>query len=326
MAYDVVCLRPKDDFLRAGVTPPHAFAIAYCTPDDPELDSLIKTTRALVIPAVGPKLTPTLFETSQVQLVQVTGAGFDRLDESAMKKLGIPVANVPGATNQALVEYVVTSALVLLRRFAWADRELKDDRYIPFRQAMVEANLGGLEGITIGIIGLGQIGLTVARAFHVMGSKIVFCDSAPPDLEGVKKIGAQSLALDEVLARSDVVTVHVPLVPATKNLIGERELAAMKPGAILIHAARGGVVDESALAAHLQSGHLGGAAVDVYAQEPPTADNPLFSIEGEAANRLLLTPHIAGVSKQSWAKLFREAWENVERVLLKGEPPRNRVL
>jgi phosphoglycerate dehydrogenase-like enzyme len=135
---------------------------------------------------------------------------------------------------------------------------------------------------------------------------------------------ARSVTLDELLSTADVVTLHVPLLSATKGLIGDRQLAAMKPGAILINAARGGIVDETALAAHLASGHLGGAAVDVYSTEPPGTDNPLFKLDGDAARKVLLTPHIAGVTRQSFANLFRVAWQNVERVL-RGEAPLNRV-
>ena len=115
------------------------------------------------------------------------------------------------------------------------------------------------------------------------------------------------MSLDELLATADVVSLHVPLLPTTRNLIGARELARMKPGAILIQASRGGIVDEAALAA-AASGHLGGAAVDVYSTEPPAPDNPLLALAGEAASRLLLTPHIAGVTRQASALLFRSAW------------------
>jgi phosphoglycerate dehydrogenase-like enzyme len=117
----------------------------------------------------------------------------------------------------------------------------------------------------------------------------------------------------------------VPLVPATRGLIGAAELRRMKPGAILIQASRGGVVDEAALAEALRAGPLGGAAVDVYTSEPPTPDNPLLALSGEAAERILLTPHIAGVTRQASAYLFRSAWQNVERVLLEGRPPLSRV-
>jgi len=123
----------------------------------------------------------------------------------------------------------------------------------------------------------------------------------------------------------DQVTLHVPLLPATQGLIGASELASMKKDAVLIQASRGGIVDEKALADCLQAGHLGGAAVDVFSTEPPAADNPLFALEGEAAERLLLTPHIAGVTRQSAAFLFRSAWQNVERVVVKGAAPLHRA-
>ena len=122
-----------------------------------------------------------------------------------------------------------------------------------------------------------------------------------------------------------MVTLHVPLVAATTGLVGARELAMMKAGTVLIQASRGGVVDEAALAEALESGHLGGAAIDVYSSEPPTAGNPLLALSGEAAQRTLLTPHIAGVTRQAAAYLFRSAWQNVERVLVEQQPPLNRV-
>lgn len=324
MPYDVICLRPEADFQRVGALPPQTFTIAYRTPDDAGLPSLMKQARALVIPAVGPKLPAALFEGSTVKLVQVTGAGVDRLDEPALKRRGIAVANVPGGSNSAVAEYAVASASVLLRRFGWANGELRAGRYENFRKRMLADNLTGIDGLLVGVVGLGVIGLAVAQAFHAMGARICYFDPAPREPQAAAAIDARAAALDELLATSDVVTLHVPLLPATQGLIGDRQLAAMKPGAILIHAARGGIVDEAALAAHLASGHLGGAAVDVYSTEPPGADNPLFKLEGEAARRVLLTPHIAGVTRQSFANLFRAAWQNVERVL-RGEAPLNRV-
>jgi phosphoglycerate dehydrogenase-like enzyme len=219
----------------------------------------------------------------------------------------------------------VTAASVLLRRLAWADAEIKAGNYDAFRRRMLADNLAGIDGLTVGVVGLGVIGLAVAQAFHRAGAHIVYFDPAPRDPDAAAKINARPSSLDDLLAVSDVVTLHVPLLPSTRGLIGEAQLSRMKPGAILVNAARGGIVDEAALAEHLASGHLGGAAVDVYSTEPPSPDNPLLRLEGEAARRLLLTPHIAGVTRQSAAFLFRAAWENVERVLVRGEPPANRV-
>ena len=129
-------------------------------------------------------------------------------------------------------------------------------------------NLAGIDGLLVGIVGFGVIGQAVAQAFHGLGARLCYHDPAPRDSQAAAALGARSVTLEELLQTSDVVTLHVPLVPATTGLIGERQLAAMRAGAVLINAARGGVVDEAALAAHLRSGHLGGAAVDVYSTDP----------------------------------------------------------
>jgi phosphoglycerate dehydrogenase-like enzyme len=322
--HDVLCLRPEADFTRVGVSAPAGLEIAYRRPDDPTLAALVKEARAVVIPAVGGKISGALFENSKVKLVQVTGAGVDRLDETAMKKLGIAVANVPGGSNSAVAEYAVGCAIVLLRRLAWSDMEIREHNYVSFRGRMMADNLPGLEGLTVGVVGMGTVGFAVAEAFRRFGCEIVYSDPTPRD-EAARKIGAKALSLEELLKVSDIVSLHVPLLPQTRSMIGARQLNMMKPGAVLIQASRGGIVHETALAAVLNSGRLGGAAVDVYSTEPPDTDNPLFTLEGEAAHRVLFTPHVAGVTRQSAATLFREAWANVERVLLKGEAPQSRV-
>ncbi len=325
MSVDVVCLRPEADFERVGALPPPSLKVAYRVPDDADVPALMKQARALVIPAVGPSLPAALFEGSTIKLVQVTGAGLDRLDQTAMRRLGISVANVPGGSNNAVAEYAVAVASVLLRRFAWADAEIRKGNYSTFRARLIIDNLAGLDGLLAGVVGLGAVGLAVARAFHTMGCRICYYDPAPRDPDTARALGARSLPLHELLKSADVVTLHVPLMPATQRLIGDRELSDMKKGAVLIHASRGGIVDEAALAHHLKSGHLGGAAIDVYSAEPPAASNPLLALEGDAARRLLFTPHIAGVTRQSAAFLCRSAWRNVERVLLAGEAAQDRA-
>jgi phosphoglycerate dehydrogenase-like enzyme len=120
VSYDVACLRPEADFLKVGIVPPEALSIVYLDSDDQQLATTMAQVRAVVIPAVGPKLAPSLFENSDIRLVQVTGSGIDRLDESAMKELGIAVANVTGGSNDAVAEYAIGCALALLRRISWA--------------------------------------------------------------------------------------------------------------------------------------------------------------------------------------------------------------
>jgi phosphoglycerate dehydrogenase-like enzyme len=325
MPHSVLCLRPEADFKRVDALPPSSLAVTYRGPDDTDVPALVKSASALVIPAIGPKLSPSLFERAAIRLVQVTGAGVDRLDRAAMVQLGVPVANVAGGSNNAVAEYAVAAALLMLRRFAFADAEIKAGNYAKFRARMLADNLCGLDGLTVGVVGFGTIGRAVAVAFHRMGSRVCFYDPAPGDASFAREIGAQPMTLDALLAASDVVTLHVPLLPATENLIGARELARMKPDAVLIQASRGGIVDEVALAAALAAGRLGGAAVDVYSAEPPAAGNPLLALDREGARRLLLTPHIAGVTRQASAILFRSSWDNVVRVLVNGEAPVSRV-
>ena len=324
-AFDAVCLRPQADFLRVGVTPPAQLTIAYAAPGDERLPALLKRAAALVMPAVGPKLDGALFRDTALRLVQVTGTGVDRLDEAAMRAQGIAVANVPGGSSEALAEYAVGCALTLHRRIAWADREIRDGRYAAIRTRMIADSLRSLRGLTAGVVGLGTIGMAVAAAFRRMGCELVYFDPAVADSEAATRLGARCLSLPALLAVADVVTLHVPLLAETRGLIGARELARMKPDAVLINAARGGVVDEHALARSLSRGELGGAAVDVYTHEPPPTSNPLLSLQGEAAQRVLFTPHIAGVTRQAWAYLFEAAWDNVVRVLRRGEPALNRV-
>lgn len=325
MSAEVVCLRPEADFLRVDAPAPALLSVAYRAPSDADVSERLKAAAALVIPAVGPKLPTELFEGTALKLIQVTGAGVDRLDQAAIARLGIPVANVPGGSNGALAEYCVTAASLLLRRLMWSSADIRAGAYAATRARLLADNVGGLDGLLVGVVGFGVVGAAVAAAFHKAGARIAWFDPALGDPAAAAAMDAQSMPLDDLLAAADVVSLHVPLLPRTQNLIGAAELARMKAGAVLIQASRGGVVDEAALAAALAAGHLGGAAVDVYATEPPAPDNPLLELSGEAAQRTLLTPHIAGVTRQSAAFLFRAAWRNVERVVREGGLPENRV-
>jgi phosphoglycerate dehydrogenase-like enzyme len=321
MNVPVLCLRPEADFQRVDALPPDSLLVWYRGFGDADVPELMKQATALVIPAVGPPLPLALFGGTTVKFVQVTGAGLDRVDLEFLKRLGIAVANVPGGSNSAVAEYVVTAASALLRRFTWATEEIRAGKYCEFRAQMIAENLAGLAGLKAGIIGFGTIGVAVAEAFQQRGCSIVYYDPAPRETQGIARLGAKAVPLDELLRTADVVTLHVPLLPSTKHLIGAGELQRMKSGAVLIQASRGGIVDEAALAECLQTGKIAGAAVDVYAEEPPSANHALLTLQGEAAKRLWLTPHIAGVTRQSTRFLCRKAWENVHRVLVDKQPP-----
>ncbi len=170
------------------------------------------------------------------------------------------------------------------------------------------------EAITLG----DRIVVMGTRPGRIVRDVIVPSSSPAPSPSAV-------LALDGLLASSDLVSLHVPLLPATRGLIDAARLRQMPRGAVLVNASRGGVVDEPALAAALASGQLAGAALDVYAAEPLPADSVLRSLPAEAAARVLYTPHIAGVAREAARRLYTGAWDNVHRVLVRGEPPQNAV-
>ena len=217
MSTDVLCLRPEADFTRVDAPAPATLRVTYRKPDDADVPALMRAADALIIPAVGPKLAPALFEGGRLKLVQITGAGVDRLDRDALMRLGIPVANVAGGSNGAVAEYVVTTASTLLRRFAWADTEIKTGNYVAFRARMVADNLAGLDGLLVGLIGFGAIGMAVAQAFAALGCRVCYYDPAPRDAKAGEAIGAKPMALEALLAAADVVSLHVPLLPATQG-------------------------------------------------------------------------------------------------------------
>lgn len=325
MTADVICLRPAADFAEVGVEVPAGLRICFAEPGQtPAAD--LATARAVVLASVGPALERAwLDRVSRLRLVQFTGAGVDRVGDCCAHRPEVTVANVPAANVREVAEYVLLAAGTLLRRLAFADREVKAGRYREARAQLAPAAVRSLHSRTVGVIGLGRIGLAVAGLLAATGATVVYADPAPPDAAAAEALGLARLALDDLLARCDVVTLHVPLLPATRGLIGPERIRRMPRGALLINASRGGVVDEQALAGALADGHLGGAAVDVYAPEPPAESSPLLRLPPAAAERVLLTPHIAGVAYEAARELYTRAWANVRRVLIEGLPPEHQV-
>ena len=186
--------------------PPTALAVAYHAPDDAAVPALMRAAGALVIPAVGAKLAPALFEGSALKLVQVTGAGLDRLDQPALTRLGIPVANVPGGSNSAVAEYAVTAASVLLRRFAWADAEIADGQLRGVPRPHGGATIWpGSKACWSAWSGFGTIGVAVAQAFHPHGLPHLLSRSGDRRYAvAAQALGATAVPLDELLRTADV--------------------------------------------------------------------------------------------------------------------------
>ncbi len=239
------------------------------------------------------------------------GIGVDNIDVAAATARGIRVVNAPLSNLNAVAEHTLALMLAAMKALAVQDQAVRGGRYAAIRNGL---KLAELTGKTVGLIGLGRIARRVAELLGPFRVRLLACDPfAAPD--AFPASGATSVELDALLREADVVSVHVPLTESTRNLIGGEQLALMKPEAFLINAARGGIVDEAALAAALQAGKLAGAATDVFAREPPDPDNPLC-----ACDTAILTPHAAALTAEALESMATQSATGVVEVL-RGRKP-----
>jgi (S)-sulfolactate dehydrogenase len=247
-------------------------------------DALIVRNRTQVRGALLDALT-------RCKVVGRLGVGLDNIDVAGCEARGIRVIPATGANAQSVAEYVVTTALMLLRGAYFGSADVAAGRWP--RAAL--SNGREAHGKALGLIGFGSIGQRTAALARAIGMEVAAFDAMmDADHPAYAATGARFAGLDEVITTSDVVSLHVPLLDSTRGLFDANRIASMKRGAILINTARGGIVDEAALADALRSGHLGGAAIDVFAAEPLPA-TPHF----QGCPNLILTPHIAGLSLES---------------------------
>ena len=252
-----------------------------------------------------------LREAKGLRLIQLLTAGYDKIDLGLAGELGIPVATNGGANAWAVAEHAITLLLGVYKRLIPSDRAMREGRW---RQSITGFSIIEVAGKTVGLIGAGNIGRKVARRLAAFETSIIYYDVVPaPDIE--KELGARRVSLDEVLREADIITLHLPLMRETRGLIGQRELAMMKATAVLLNTSRGEVVDEEALVEALREKRIAGAGLDVFHQEPLSADSPLVQMEN-----VVLSPHIGGHSYEAWFRRSSFAWENMQRVAA-GEAP-----
>lgn len=222
-----------------------------------------------------------------LRLICVAATGVNHIDLEAAEELGIAVRNAVGYSTHAVCETTIGAAIGLMRQIVYYDRYTKTRYAGSPRQFHFGRPTHQLAGSAWGIIGLGNIGREVAKVATALGCEVRYSSTS-----GVERQEAyRAMPLDEMLRWADVVSIHAPLTERTRGLIGARELALMKPSAIIINVARGGIIDEAALAAALDNGQLAGAGLDVFSREPLEVGNPLLSIR--EPDRLLLSPHNA---------------------------------
>ncbi len=248
----------------------------------------------------------------RLRLIQKIGVGVNTIDLDAAKARGVAVCNLPGTNARAVAELTLALTLAVLRRLPRFDAAMRRGEWL---DPDLQDGIGELGGRTVGLVGYGAIPRLLAPVLVALGCRLIYASrSEPPDALGERR------SLEALLAEADVVSLHLPLTPQTENLIDAEALARMRPGAVLINTARGGLVDQAALTEALASGRLAGAGLDVFVHEPHDATEALFHLPN-----VVLTPHIAWLTTGTFDRSFALAAENCRR-LAAGEALLHRVV
>jgi len=277
-----------------------------------ELMAALREADALIVRS-GTKVTAELIENAaKLKVIGRAGAGVDNIDVDAATRRGILVMNTPGGNTISACELTMAMILALARRLPQANARVKAGEW-PRKEFMGTE----LQGKRLGIVGLGRIGSEVARRAIAFGMEVVAYDPYVGE-DRARKLEVRLLPLDQLLATSDVISIHVPRTGTTERLIGPEAFAKMKDGVFLVNCARGGIVDEAALADALRSGKVAGAALDVFEHEPPEG-SPLLEFD-----QVIATPHVGATTREAQANVARQIAEQVVG-FLRGGPPRNAV-
>lgn len=292
-----------------------AFEGRYSVLYDPKLFGAPERLHAAVAESIGlivrnvTKVTRALLDAApSLRVIGRHGVGLDNIDLEACTARGVVVCPATGANDVSVAEYVVAATMLLLRRAFGATPSLAEGAWP--REALIGTEVSGK---CLGLVGFGNIGRETARRAQALGMTVIAADPFVPPGDPVwSASGVRPLSLPTLLARADVVSLHLPLTPATADLIDAEALALMKPGAVLINTARGGIVAEAPLVAALREGRLGGAALDVFEHEPLTAPT---GARFRGVPNLILTPHIAGLTQEANKRVATVTVDNVLRVL-----------
>lgn len=271
-----------------------------------EIKALLGEAKALVVRNRTPVTDDILAAGPNLKVIGRLGVGLDNIDLAACEARGVKVCPATGSNNVSVAEYAICAMMMLLRGSFYAKDDVLAGKWPRNDNIGLEAR-----GRTLGLLGFGMIGQSAARMARGLEMEVIAHDPhVPGDAEGWQL--AESVSVDELLARSDILSVHTPLLPETRNLIDAAAMAKMKKGALLINTARGGIINEDDLIAALKSGHIGGAALDVFVDEPLSAETAAKFAD---VPNLIMTPHISGVTEESSAAISTITVANVLREL-----------
>lgn len=298
---------PEAQSIIQDVAPPE-FELSFSVDTTENAHPLIREADfTLVTTAITEKL---LQESPKLRLVHKWGIGVDKIDLAGAERQGVPVAITAGSNAGAVAEHTVMLILAAMRRLALADQSMREGKWI---YTELRPLCRKLSGKTVGILGFGNIGRNVAQRLQGFEVDIIYHDPYPALAEVEERLNARSVPFDELMARSDVLTLHCPGGEANHHVINRKSLARMKRGSVLVNCARGDVVDEAAMVEALESGQLLAAGLDAFEPEPLPASSKLTGMDS-----VVLTPHTAGSVLDNVAPVALHAFRNMQRVI-RGE-------
>ena len=283
---------------------PESFVLRFLT--EQTQDALLQGLKDADYLLAGGRLPITgeaLAAAGKLKMIQRSGVGLDSLDLDAIREKEIPLYVNQGVNAESVAEHALLLILASLRRLTEIDRNTRRGIWKKQEQGIRTTEL---RGKTVGIVGMGHIARRLVELLQPFGVTILYHNRSRADEAFERRNGLAFVELKELLERSDVVTLHCALAPETRNLIREETITQMKPGAVLVNTARGGLIDPLALAEALRSGKLSFAALDVHAEEPIGAEYPLRELEN-----VILTPHVAGVTEDSFRAMMHDAFRNI---------------
>jgi phosphoglycerate dehydrogenase-like enzyme len=285
---------------------------------DDDAERLAKAAEAdAIVVGAAPLRRPVIAAARRLAFVQHQGVGYhDTVDIDALRERAVPLAITEAGTTVPVAEHCVMLILAVLRRLPFADAELRQGR---FHVNALRAVSRGLAGRRVGLVGFGRIGRAVAARLRPFDVQLAYYDPRPAAPAEDAELGVRRAAFDEILAESEIVSLHLPLTAATARLVDAAALARMRSDAFLVNTSRGGLLDEAALVEALRSGRLAGAALDVFETEPPRPDHPLYGM-----SNVVLTPHISAGVRDAFMDKMRFVFANLRRFWA-GEPVENLV-
>lgn len=291
---------------------------------DAEIARIASDIDFIAADAVSPVTRSLMESMPNLKLVHSEGVAFNAIDVQAARDRGVLVCNNAGANAAAVAEQAIMLMLACLRHMPEGDEAVRTGRQIQVKERLMFEGIRELGDCRVGLVGFGAIAVETAKRLRAFGCDIVYWNRNRRSPEVERDLAVSYLELDELARSSDVVSIHVPVAPETEGLVDEAFLESMKRDAVLVNTARGEIVDQVALAAALEHGTIGAAGLDTLSPEPVPVDHPLATLSQTAAQRVVLSPHIGGVTEGMFRRAWRTIWDNIDRVR-KGQPPVNIV-